>query len=365
MARGDRGVLTATLVTTRAGIDALAAQWEELRRSLETSPFVGPTLYTAWFEEFGRRARPFVVEVRDATGRLRAVAPWVRRGPLVFSLPGHVKVAGELVTDPGDARDAWRAILGATFASAAVALVVVPHATDDLLGVEGALEVAGLLGLPTLALPRFRRFWLRLEGTTWDEYLARWSAKTRASLRYTRNRLSRTGDVRFVEVDAVEGYDLMRELHMKQWTPAKTISWVHLDAGARIDKKVIAEMRARVLLLYLDDQVIVASLYIDNGRRRTFEYTTRDPGIKRTSPGQLMHAEKIQRAFADGIREIDLMGEGGHKERYALDERVGYELLIGRRGPVGRLAVRTRVAQLAVRPALRRARAALTRSYFS
>ena len=51
------------------------------------------------------------------------------------------------------------------------------------------------------------------------EYLARWSAKTRESLRYTRNRLSRTGDLRFVELDASEGYDLLRELHMKQWTP--------------------------------------------------------------------------------------------------------------------------------------------------
>ena len=353
-------MLTATVVRTRAGIDTLSAQWEEFRRTLEASPFVGPTLYTAWFEEFGRKCRPFVIEVRDATGRLCAIAPWARRGPLVFSLPGRVKVAGELVVDPADAREAWQAILRATFTSAAVALLVVPHATDDLTGIDGALEAAALLGMPALALPRFRRFSLSLEGTTWEAYLARWSAKTRASLRYTHNRLSRMGELRFVELDAVEGYDLLRELHLKQWTPSKTISWVHLDGGARIDRKLIAEMRARVLLLYLDEQVIVASLYLDSGRRRVFEYTTRDQGIKRTSPGQLMHAEKIQRAFADGIREIDLMGEGGHKERYALDEHVGYELLIGRPGPVGWLAVRARVAQISLRSLPRRAR-----SYFS
>ena len=356
MAREDRGVLTATLVTTRAGIDALAAQWEELRRSLEASPFVGPTLYTAWFEEFGRKCRPFVVEVRDATGRLCAIAPWARRGPLAFSLPGRVKVAGELVVDPSDARAAWQVILRTAFKSTALALLIVPHATDDLPGIDGALEAASLIGLPALALPRFRRFSLSLEGTDWDQYLSTWSAKTRASLRYTRNRLSRMGDLRFVELDAVEGYDLLRELHVRQWTPGRTISWVHLDGGARIDKTLINEMRARVLLLYLDEQVIVASLYIDSGRRRVFEYTTRDQGIRRTSPGQLMHAEKIQRAFADGIREIDLMGEGGHKERYALDEHVGYELLIGRPGPVGWLAVRARVAQLWLRGLPRRAR---------
>ena len=124
-------------------------------------------------------------------------------------------------------------------------------------------------------------------------------------------------------------------------------------------------MSARVLLLYLDDQVIVASLYIDSGRRRVFEYTTRDQGIRRTSPGQLMHAEKIQRAFADGIREIDLMGEGGHKERYALDEHVGYELLIGRPGP-SRLARCARPGRPALAPRLRAGLPAAERGgYFS
>ncbi len=348
-AREDRGGLTATLVSTRAGVDALAAEWEVLRRSLEASPFVGPTLYSTWLDEFGGGCRPLVVQVRDQGGFLCAVAPWARRGPLVFSLPGRVKVAGELVVDPSDARRAWAAILGTVFSSPGIAIVVVPHATDDLGGVEGALEAAGLLGLPARALPRFRRFRLSLDDTNWDQHLAQWSAKTRASLRYTRNRLSRAGNLRFVEVDASEGYDVLRELHRKQWTPGRTISWVHLDGGARIDKQLISEMNARVLLLYLDDEVIVASLYVDSGRRRVFLYTTRDQSIKRTSPGQLMHAEKVQRAFADGIREIDLMGEGGHKEHYAVDQHLGYELLIGRPGPVGWLAVRARVAQLSLR----------------
>lgn len=348
-AREDRGVLAATLVTTRAGVDELALEWENLRRSLEASPFVGPTLYSAWLDEFGGARRPFVVQVRDAAGGLRAVAPWARRGPLVFSLPGRVKVAGELVVDPADARQAWLAILGTAFSSPGVAIVVVPHATDDLAGVDGALEAAALLGLPARALPRFRRYRLPLDGTSWEQHLAQWSAKTRASLRYTRNRLSRTGNLRFVELEASEGYDQLRELHRKQWVAGKTISWVHLEGGARIDRQLIEEMNARVLLLYLDDEVIVASLYIDSGRKRVFLYTTRDQSIKRTSPGQLMHAEKIQRAFGDGIREIDLMGEGGHKERYAVEPHLGYELLIGRPGRAGSLAVRGRVAQLSLR----------------
>jgi hypothetical protein len=345
----ESGPFTATPATTDEEVARLAGDWEVLHRSLEASPFVGPTLYRAWHRELGKTRSPFVVAVRDGTGALRAVAPWAGAGHVVYSVPGHVKVAGELLCSIDDGPAAWRAVLEATFRARGVLLAVVPHATDDERGLLGAAAAARELSLPFRALPRFRRFRLQLDGLTWEDHLARWSPKTRASLRYTQNRLSREGALRFEEVAGADGYERLRELHLRQWTPARTISWVHLDAGARIDRELLADTPAKVLLLFLDERPIVASLYLDSGARRTFLYTTRDESIRRTTPGQLMHAEKIRRALADGIREIDLMGEGGHKERYALDEHIGYELLIGRRGPLGRGAVAARRAQIAAR----------------
>src|SRR5262245_18940488 len=137
---GDlRSSLSARLITTRNGVEALAESWEDLRRRVEGSPFVGPTLYLSWLDEFGTTEEPFVVAVRDAEGTLTAVAPWLRRGRVAYSLPGHVKVAGELLVGPDEAEDAWRAILGVALDDPQVVLVGVPHATDDLAGARGAL----------------------------------------------------------------------------------------------------------------------------------------------------------------------------------------------------------------------------------
>src|SRR5690349_19892821 len=80
--------LRPSVVHTTEGLASLAPAWDELRESLDASPFAGPALYRAWLAERGRRVRPLVVAVHDGEGRLRAVAPLVRRGPLAYSLPG-------------------------------------------------------------------------------------------------------------------------------------------------------------------------------------------------------------------------------------------------------------------------------------
>src|SRR4051812_30309334 len=100
------GTYHARVIETTRALDALAPAWDELRESLGASPFVGPALYRAWLDERGQRVRPFVVAVEDADGTLRAVAPFVRRGPLAYSLPGRVKVAGELLAEAADGTDA-------------------------------------------------------------------------------------------------------------------------------------------------------------------------------------------------------------------------------------------------------------------
>src|SRR4051812_42187877 len=133
------GTYRARVVLTSRAVEDLAPAWDDLRESLGASPFVGPTLYTAWLAERGQGVRPLVVAVEDAGGSLRAVAPLVRRGRLAYSLPGRVKVAGELLADPADATDAWRAVLASVLGPVGVRLLLVPHATDDRLGAPGLI----------------------------------------------------------------------------------------------------------------------------------------------------------------------------------------------------------------------------------
>ena len=335
-----------TLVTDRADLDALSAPWEELRQRAEASPFLGPTLYRAWLEELGGSSTPRLVAVESA-GRLVALAPWARRGPLAFSVPGRTRVAGELLAEPAVATVAWRLVLDAALGGR-VAAVLVPHATDDELGIEGALAAAAELGLPARAAPRYKRFRLRPEGT-YEDHLATWTKDRRRVVTRTRKRLEAQGELRFRAVPAAEGYDAVRAIHIRQWTPEETIEWVHTDAGTRIDRRLVAALDSTVLLLELDGRPLAGALWFDTGGTRTCVYLVRDPDVTSGSPGRLMHAEIVRRAYEDGVRRMDWMGIGGRKEVLGIEEHVGYELLVGARGPLGRGAVALRGAEQRLR----------------
>jgi CelD/BcsL family acetyltransferase involved in cellulose biosynthesis len=338
-------MLAAALVTALRDVKDVSEEWERLRVRLEASPFLGPTLYTAWLEELAGAETPFLIVVRDASNELRAVAPWVRRGPLVYSLPGRVKVAGELLVSDEDAEVAWTVTLQEAF-SQRIVLVAVPHATDNLQGVGGALKAARAQGLPSRALPRFHRFRLDLANQSTEEHLASWARNARIALRKSKNRLNRQGALTFVEVEGPEAYESLRVLHRRQWEPSTTVSWVHLDAGARIDRRLMSAIPSGILLMELDGRPIGASLYFDTGTHRVFLYQTRDESFDRVSLGLVLQAEKIRRAKAKGIQQIDEMGGDPKKARWGLQDHEGFELLIGRSGIVGRGAVAARIGQL-------------------
>jgi CelD/BcsL family acetyltransferase involved in cellulose biosynthesis len=272
----------------------------------------------------------------------------VRRGPVAWSLPGRVKVAGELLAAPQDAGEGWRVVLEAIFRDRGLGLLDVPHATDDAAGSEGVRAACDALGLQLRALPRYTRFRLQLEGTAWDEHLASWSRNRRTHLRKARNKLERLGALTLREVDASddEAYETLRAIHARQWEARESVSWLHLAGGARIDRRLVREVPSRILLLELDGRPIGAALWLDSAGTRVALYLTREPGLEAGSPGELLHAELVRRAFADGRRRLDLMGGGGYKHRYQLEAHTGYELLVAAPGPLGRALLALRLLQL-------------------
>jgi CelD/BcsL family acetyltransferase involved in cellulose biosynthesis len=344
------------LLENEEEVRSIASAWDDLRIETEASPFVGPILYQSWLKEVGG-ARPNVVAVFDGTGQLFALAPFVRRGPLVYSLPGRVKVAGELLLrDVIHADRAWREVLRTVFSQHDVLALDVPNATDDAAGVDGATVAASALELRYRAWPRFRRFRLRLDGTSWDAHHASWTKNRRAHLRKARNKLERRGALTFREYDALEAYQTLRDIHGRHWTPRETASWLHLEAGANIDRTLLAAVPSRILLLELDGRPVGATLWLDSGRRRVALYLTRDPEITYSSPGMLLHAEIVRRAFRDDVRELDFMGEGGRKHLYALEEHVGFELVVARKGLTGSLLLGLRRLQIDAKERFRAAR---------
>lgn len=348
--------LRTRVATSVAQVEQLVPRWEALRQELNGSPLLGTALYLGWLEELGGRCAPFAVALEDKSGTLRAVAPWARRGPIVFSVPGRTMVTGELLVDDGDAHDAWTHALAAALGSRSRWAVMVPHATPDPRGLTGARAASADLRLRCHAWPRFERNRLRPGDMTFDQYMQRWSSTRRRHLRRSRMQLERLGRVRFRAVPPIEGYELLRSMHNRRWQPGQSVYWMHSEAGARIDRRMLAELPGQTLLLELDEVPIAAATWLDCGDFRVAVYIARDPDVRVGSPGELLFVETLRRAFLDGIRELDLMGAGGYKASFGVRSEVGYEILVTRRGPVGHAIPTARAMQFRLRDSLTRRR---------
>jgi GNAT acetyltransferase-like protein len=343
--------LRAEVIATTAGVEDVAPSWESLRSKLEGTPFLGSVFYLGWLKTLGSGFDPLLVTATDDAGELIAVAPWARRGPLAISVSGRAGVAGELLAADRDAAEAWRSILGAVLRRGGPRAIVVPHATDGPRGLGGARSAAASLGLPFRAQARFVRHRLQLQGTTFEEHLTTWSAKRRYSVRRSQRRLEARGTLSLHRLTGVEGYDTIRALHVRQWTPGRTIHHVHTAAGVALDQAMVAAIPSETLVLESRGQPLAAALWFDSGHLRVLRYVVRDPEETETSPGELLSFHVVRLAFEDHVRELDRMGAGGNKEHLGIPGEPAYELLIGR-GAIGWAMLSARAAQVTARPAV-------------
>jgi hypothetical protein len=171
----------------------------------------------------------------------------------------------------------------------------------------------------------YRRFYIEMEGRSYQDYLAGFSSKTRSTLnRKHRKLVERSGgalDMReFNRADQVEAFmaDAVPLSH-------RTYQTRLLDAGlpegaeAIAGMKVLAEQdRMRAYMLYLDGQA-VSYLYlpIDNGTV-TYAYLGYDPDHAQLSVGTVLQMEALRRLFAEQrYRYFDFTeGEGAHKQMF-------------------------------------------------
>ena len=346
---GTRHELSARVLTSLAEVEKSADAWDELRVQCSASAFISPHLLTAWLANLGTDHRPFVVVVEDADGRLRAVAPLVRRGRLAFNLPGRALVAGELLVSPADSAPAWVEVVRTVCEHREVSLTILPCLTPGAEGVAGARAACKALGVPHRAWHRFERYRLPLEGSSLEAWLATWSRNGRQQLGKKRRRLERRGELVFRRLSGPDGYPIVRELHLKQWPTTKTVSWLHTPAGERVDKALAEQLSSGTLVLELDGKPLAGIFWLDSGTRRTAYYAGRDLTFEIGAPGELVFVDFVRRAFEDGVTELDTMGYGRAKDHWRLELQDGWELAFGPKNLAGRLTVATRRAQLRLR----------------
>lgn len=367
----------ADLALTRLRWPAVLAcqePWERLRATAPTeAPFLSTDWLETWWRHLGPGGDPSILAVRRGS-EVVALAPLYRSrigpaGPVVLRpMAAGVSDYLDLILP----RDGWdRRLSLMTLVDGllerrgwdALDLVNLPAESPTVAALR---YLAACRGLPVAELPGRRRPGIGLDGS-WDRFLGSRPGKARYNLRSRLRRLEGRGPVRFRSVTTLDelgpALAALTALHARRWAGQRTSTIFSASLRGRAFYAEACRRYARrglldLTLLELDGRPIAGCLSFVE--RATFYYymPAWDPDLAAYAPSTLLLAHLIERAFDRGLERFDFMlGEEEYKAVWATEERSTLRLLVGRRGPRGRLAVASLASLHAAR---QRARASAT-----
>lgn len=173
----------------------------------------------------------------------------------------------------------------------------------------------------------YRRHYIAMEGVRFEDYLARFSAKTRSTLRRKGRKLAKeVGGYEVTEHRTPQ--EVERFLAAALPLSAKTYQARLLDAGlpgdpaSRRDMLEAAEDdRMRCFLLSASKEALAYLSLPVSGRTLVYEHLGYDPDHARLSPGTVLQFEALERLFAERrFAHFDFTeGEGAHKAMFGTD----------------------------------------------
>jgi CelD/BcsL family acetyltransferase involved in cellulose biosynthesis len=194
-------------------------------------------------------------------------------------------------------------------------------------------------------LQSYRRFYIDMAGG-YEQYMARFSSKTRSTLNRKRRKLAEvaggTLDIREYRTAAELDHFLADAIPLSH----KTYQTRLLDAGLPEGGRAVEDMRAmaregllRAYLLYLDGKA-VSYLYLPVADGvATYAFLGYDPDYAALSPGTVLQMEALSRLFAEKSHSyFDFTeGEGAHKQLFGTDSIEACSFFLLRRRASNRL----------------------------
>lgn len=291
-------------------VSPLAREWDLLAERLGASPFLRPEWIAAWADAFAPESLTIVVARRR--GELVGVVPLHRRSSELRSASNeHSPEFGFLAADTDVATDLARAIYA--HGESAVRFDFIDP--EDA-GLAQCREIGGRLGYRSAERVRIRSPYLQIEGE-WEAYARHIRQKARAEPERRLRRLHETGNVLLDVADGsdrldellAEGYDL----EAAGWKGERGTAIVARD-DTRAFYSGFARAAAtrrwlRLAFLRLDGRALafVFALELDG-----VFYTLKsgfDPGFARFGPSGLLRYQLLKRAFADGLRRYEFLGD--------------------------------------------------------
>ena len=303
----------------------LEADWNDaVDRAGVTHPFLCHEWFHTWWDCFGGGNRSLHILIARQDGRIVAIAPLMCERVLTYGVSvrkldllhnDHTPRADFVIAGPRDDayRAIWQGLHDARREWDVLQLSRLPPDSPTRATIEG---LAGADHCSTGVWHGDVSPYLTLSGT-WESYLASLGAKFRSNLRNRLARLTKFGEPTLEVLDDVDaiarGRDDAIRLEASGWK-AQAGTSIQSDPAVERFYRLLAERATargwlRLLFLTAGGRRIATS-YGSCYRGRLFLFKTGyDPEYATCSPFKLLTYFAIQAAYAEGLTEIDFLGD--------------------------------------------------------
>jgi CelD/BcsL family acetyltransferase involved in cellulose biosynthesis len=342
--------LRAQLIASLDEVLSLEWEWAALLGGSDVrNPFLTWEWLSSWLLCFGEDNQPWFITVRDPSGSLVGVAPFVRWTRFRRGVPvREVGFAGAGRAAPDHLDLVARAGAEPAVADAVLAYLHRSRLRFDVMRCEGTRADAALVvRLMRDVRPSHRLVdeevcpYARLPAS-WDEYLARRRTGMRKELRRRARRLAEdhpTTVLRRVDDEAAlePAMDSLVSLHSARFPPS---GGAFGEPGFERFHRLVARRFLgagwlRLYLLQVEGRDVAAKYGFSYGGRFWSYISGYDPSLAHYSLSSQLHAHAIREAIEEGLGEFDfLRGDEPYKRDWADGRRVDLNLTIPARADV-------------------------------
>jgi CelD/BcsL family acetyltransferase involved in cellulose biosynthesis len=321
----QRDIVVSSLETHQS-IESLAPEWDALADRASAPPFMRPGWAAAFHMAFGAEGLEVVAIRRD--GRLVGVVPLQRDGAVLRSVTNwHTPEFAFVAEDKMAVDELATAVF--ELGTRRVSLSFMNPANSDLPACrERALGSRHRVIVRTLERPPY----VRVEGD-WEAYESSVDGKVRRDLRRRLRLLEKEGEV---SIEVLDGTERLGEL-LEEGFEIEASGWKREQGTAIISRPEtrafysdVARWAAergwlRLAFLRLDGRPLAFQCGLEDGGTHYFLKGGFDREFQRFSPGKLLVAAMIERAFREGLELFDF---GGEEEPFKLEWANGRRELV-------------------------------------
>ena len=315
--------LTTEVVSDYDTLARLQPEWNGVaRRARTSSPFLLHEWFQTWWDSFSAGRRLHVVIARDA-GTIVGIAPLMAEQVHMYGLPvrrfdllhnDHTPRADWIVDQ--SAPSAYAALWSAIHASRdqwdLLQLSRLPDDSPTLRAIDGLARRDGCL---TGTWRGDVSPYLTLSGS-WDSYFASLPAKFRSNVRNRMSRLTHIGEPRLEIVDRDDDGQAFADVMRLEASGWKADAQTSISSSApvrqfyqRLAEHATARGWLRLMFLTVGGRRIATSYAACFDRTLFLLKTGYDPEFSTCAPFKVLTYLAIRHAYAEGLREIDFLGD--------------------------------------------------------